>query len=55
MSVDEISHSLCTIAQEFEMQDIKYNIYTPEYIVQTSPICTDKTEFAFPNLKTAIC
>lgn len=55
MSVDEISQSLCSIAQEFEMQDIKYNIYTPEYLIQTSPFCTNKTEFAFPDLKTAIC
>jgi len=55
MSVDEISQSLCSIAQEFEMQDIKYNIYTAENLVEMSPYCKTKTVFTFPDLKTAIC
>ena len=55
MPVEEISNQLCQIANEFKLQDIKYNVYTPEYLVEQSPYCTQKKEFAFPDLATAIC
>ena len=55
MPIDEISQQLCCIAQDFKMQDIKYNVYAPENLVEMSPLCRNKTQFTFPDIKTAIC
>ena len=34
MPVAEISEKLCKIAAEFAPQDIKYNVYTPQYLLE---------------------
>lgn len=54
MPVQEISDKLRQIASEFAPQDIKYNVYTPQYLLDTSPFVSKKS-FAFPSLKVAVC
>lgn len=54
MEVAEISERLCKIAAEFAPQDIKYNVYTPEYLLENS-FGKKPEAFAFPSLKTAVC
>lgn len=54
MEVAKISERLCKIAAEFAPQDIKYNVYTPEYLLENSFGKKPET-FAFPSLKTAVC
>lgn len=54
MEVAEISENLRKIAAEFAPQDIKYNVYTPEYLLENSFGKKPET-FAFPSLKTAVC
>ncbi|MBR1600356.1 MAG: hypothetical protein IJ677_02125, partial [Alphaproteobacteria bacterium] len=54
MEVAEISEKLRQIASEFAPQDIKYNVYTPEYLLENSFGKKPET-FAFPSLKTAVC
>lgn len=55
MEVAEISEKLCKIAAEFVPQDIKYNVYTPQYLLENYFANSDNKSFAFPSLKTAIC
>ena len=55
MSVTEISERLCKIAAEFAPQDIKYNVYTPQYLLENSFMNHSKKSFAFPSLKIAVC
>ena len=55
MEVAEISEKLCKIAAEFAPQDIKYNVYTPQYLLENYFASGDDKSFAFPSLKTAIC
>ena len=54
MEVAEISERLCKIAAAFAPQDIKYNVYTPEYLLENS-FGKKPDTFAFPSLKTAVC
>ena len=54
MPVQEISDKLRQIASEFAPQDIKYNVYTPQYLLDTSPF-VNKKSFAFPSLEVAVC
>lgn len=54
MPVAEISKKLCNIAAEFAPQDIKYNVYTPQYLLENSFANSCDKSFAFPSLKTAI-
>lgn len=55
MEVAEISERLCKIAATFAQQDIKYNVYTPEYLLENYFASGGNKSFAFPSLKTAIC
>lgn len=55
MEVAEISEKLCKIAAEFAPQDIKYNVYTPQYLLENYFASGGNKSFAFPSLKTAIC
>lgn len=57
MTVNEISEQLCKIAMNFVSQDIKYNVYTPDYLSQYSwsLIGKHKTIFWFPSLQRTIC
>ena len=55
MPVQEISDKLCQIASEFALQDIKYNMFTPQYLLENSPFHIGKKSFAFPSLKNAVC
>ncbi len=55
MPVQEISDKLCQIASEFAPQDIKYNVYTPQYLLENSPFNVGKKSFAFPSLEVAVC
>ena len=55
MTVKEISEQLCKIAMNFVPQDIKYNVYTPDYLSQYDLFYDKpKTIFGFPSLKTTI-
>jgi hypothetical protein len=54
MFVSDISKKLCQIADNFVLQDIKYNVYTPEYLLSKDPFTQTKKVFAFPDLKTTI-
>lgn len=55
MTVNEISQQLCKIAMNFVPQDIKYNIYTPEYLSKYDPFYSKpKTIFGFPSLERTI-
>ncbi len=55
MPVVKISEQLCQIAKEFDLQDIKYNVYTAQYLAESAIGNKNRTEFGFPDLKTAIC
>ena len=56
MAVKEISEQLCNIAMNFVPQDIKYNVYTPDYLSQYAIMYgKHKTIFGFPSLERAIC
>ena len=55
MPVAEISEKLCKIAAEFAPQDIKYNVYTPQYLLENYFANGGDKSFAFPSLRTAIC
>ncbi len=55
MPVAEISEKLCKIAAKFAPQDIKYNVYTPQYLLENYFASGGNKSFAFPSLKTAIC
>ena len=55
MPVAQISNRLRQIAAFFAPQDIKYNVYTPQYLLENSPFNTGKKSFAFPSLKVAVC
>lgn len=56
MTVKEISDQLCDIASNFVQQDIKYNIYTPDYLLQYNLWNgKHKTIFGFPSLERTIC
>lgn len=55
MTVNEISEQLCNIAMHFVPQDIKYNVYTPDYLSQYAlSYNKPKTIFGFPSLKRTI-
>ena len=55
MTVQEISDQLCEIAMNFVPQDIKYNVYTPDYLSQYAPFYgKPKAIFGFPSLKRTI-
>jgi hypothetical protein len=55
MTVNEISEQLCEIAMNFVPQDIKYNVYTPDYLLQYDPFnVKPKTIFGFPSLERTI-
>ena len=56
MAVNDISEQLCKIAMNFVPQDIKYNIYTPDYLSQYALNNNKyKTIFGFPSLERTIC
>ncbi len=56
MTVRDISDQLCEIAMNFVPQDIKYNIYTPDYLSQYAFFYgKHKTIFGFPSLERTIC
>jgi hypothetical protein len=54
MLVSDISKKLCEMASAFVYQDIKYNVYTPQYLLSNDPFFTGTKPFGFPSLKTAI-
>lgn len=54
MRVTDISQKLCDLASNFVYQDIKYNIYTPQYLMEQFPFYRgNKTAYCFPDLKMA--
>ncbi|MBR3676901.1 MAG: hypothetical protein IKN71_07185 [Alphaproteobacteria bacterium] len=53
--VAKISEKLCQIAAAFLPQDIRYNVYTPQYLLENYFASGGNKSFAFPSLKTAIC
>ncbi len=56
MTVNEISEQLCNIAMHFVPQDIKYNVYTPDYLSQYAlSYNKPRTIFGFPSLERTIC
>ena len=51
MRVSETSQKLFDLASKFAYQDIKYNIYTPRYLMQIFPFYRgERTEYCFPDL-----
>ncbi len=54
MLVSDISKKLCEMASAFVYQDIKYNVYTPQYLLSNDPFFTGTKPFGFPSLKTTI-
>ena len=55
MTVKEISEQLCSVAMNFAPQDIKYNVYTPDYLSQYAfSYNKPKTIFGFPSLERII-
>lgn len=54
MRVADISQKLIELASHFTYQDIKYNIYTPKFLMEQFPFYRgEKTEYCFPSLKIA--
>ena len=55
MTVNEISDQLCDITNNFVQQDIKYNVYTPDYLLQYALFYgKHRTIFWFPSLEKTI-